>query len=325
MMTRRGRIVAEGQVPSSRRGFASIVEHAGGKRLSVVIETSTGAETAARRFESLGASVRIVDARKVRLIAETKHKTDRTDAWILADLFRSDALPAGVWRADRSTRELRELVGLRAKLVCQRTELYGKARSIASQEGIRLGQRALCTLDGWDRLMRRRELHASQRDVLAVLRWSVESLTQTIEQIEARFEPYLQRDDVQRLRSIPGVGPIVALTTIARLGELARFPSTRAAAGYTGLIPSERSSGERRRTGRMTRQGPSDLRRVWIQAAQAALRMRQHPAHEWIHRLIYRRGRSVAVVALARRMFCWAFAILRDGRTFDPGLVTAGR
>jgi transposase len=124
---------------------------------------------------------------------------------------------------------------------------------------------------------------------------------------------------------IPGVGPIVALTTVACLGDLGRFSSSRAAAGYTGLIPSERSSGERRRRGAMTKEGPADLRRAYIQAAQAALRMRTHPAGPWARSLIYRRGRSVAVVALARRLFRWAFAVLRDGGDFDAALVTSAR
>ena len=325
IVTARGRLVSEGQVPSTRRGFRKLVDESSGKPLLIVLETSTRTEWAARTLESLGAEVLIVDARKVRLIAETKHKTDRTDARILADLLRTDALPAGIWRADRQTRELRELMQLRAGLVRQRTQLYGKARSLVAQEGVRLGARALCSTAGWDRLERRRELRASQRRILAVLRESAESLTEAIEKIEQEFPNYLRRKDVQRLLEIPGVGPIVALTTVARLGDLARFRNSRAAAGYTGLVPSERSSGGRQRKGPITRQGHSDLRRVWIQAAQAALRMRRHPAQGWARSLIYRRGRSVTVVALARRMFRWAFAVLRDGKRFDEKLVMATR
>jgi transposase len=89
-----------------------VVEPAEGRALRVVIEASTRSEWAAKTFESLGAEVVIIDARKVRVIAETKHKTDRTDARILADLARTDALPKPIWRADPRTRELRDLLTL---------------------------------------------------------------------------------------------------------------------------------------------------------------------------------------------------------------------
>lgn len=62
---------------------------------------------------------------------------------------------------------------------------------------------------------------------------------------------------------------------------------------------------------------------MWIQAAQVALRMRSHPLKAWAQKLIYRRGRAIAVVALARRPFRWAFAIWRDAKHFDPKLVAA--
>ena len=80
VMRRGGQVVAEGEVRSSRRGFREIVAACEGKPLRVVIEASTRTRWAARVWESLGAEVLVVDPRKVRVIAETKHKTDRTDA-----------------------------------------------------------------------------------------------------------------------------------------------------------------------------------------------------------------------------------------------------
>jgi transposase len=156
--------------------------------------------------------------------------------------------------------------------------------------------------------------------LLEILRQSVEALSSAITEVEKEYAPRLEDPVVQRLQGIPGVGPVVALTTVASLGEPGRFRDSRAAAAYTGLIPSERSSGGHQRRGHITKGGPSELRRVWIQAANAALRMRDHPLQAWAHRLIYRRGRAVAVVALARRMFRWAFALWRDGKSFDARL-----
>jgi transposase len=84
-----------------------------GEEIHVVLEASTRSRWAAGVLEGLGAEVTVVDPRKVRVIAETKHKTDRTDARVLADLLRTGALPAALWRAPRGTRELRDQIRLR--------------------------------------------------------------------------------------------------------------------------------------------------------------------------------------------------------------------
>ena len=320
-VNRRGRRVGEGEVRSSRRGFSELMERVEGEPLRVVVESSTRTRWAAGVLESLGAEVIVVDPRKVRVIAETKHKTDRTDARILADLLRTGALPAPLWRVDASTRELRDQVRLRWGLVRERANLMLRGRSLLASVGVNLGKRALASQATWDRLLKRRDVPAYMKRLLRILRSSIEHLGEAITAVEQQYEARLRGRDVQRLQEIPGVGPVVSVTTVASLGDPGRFANdSRKAAAYTGLVASERSSGERRRRGHITKRGPSELRRVWIQAAQAALRMRDHPLQTWARRLIYRRGRAVAVVALARRLFRWAFAILRDQKRFDARL-----
>jgi len=289
------------------------------------LEASTRSRWAAEVLEGLGAEVVVVDPRKVRVIAETKHKTDRTDARILADLLRTGALPKALWRVPKETRELRDQVRLRWGLVRQRASMALRARSMLASAGISLGKRALASEATWSRILKRRDVPVKMKHLLEIIHECMTDLGQTIEKVEQEYAPQLQTPDVVRLQQIPGVGPVVALTTVGGLGSPARFKDSRVAAAYTGLVPSERSSGETRRGGHITQQGPSELRRVWIQAAQAALRMRDHPLKAWANRLIYRRGRAVAVVALARRMFRWAFAMWRDGKPFDARLATVHR
>jgi transposase len=325
IVTKKGRIVAEGEVKSTRTGFEELLGESGETRLRIVLEASTRSRWAAGELESLGAEVVVVDPRKVRVIAETKHKTDRTDARILADLLRTDALPKGLWRAPEATKQPRDQVRLRAGLVAQRTALMGRARSLVAGYGVRLGARALTRAETWDALKRRKGLPAHTKVLLDVLHQAVDALTEAIERVEKEYASLLARRPARNMMTIPGVGPVVTMTTIAAVGDTKRFRDARQAAAYTGMVPTERSSGERQRRGHMTKAGPSELRRVWIQAAQAALRMREHPLHAWANKLIYRRGRAVAIVALARRMFRWAFAILRDGTTFNPRLATCVR
>jgi len=117
LVNRRGKRIAEGVTPSSRRGFAALMQAGRGEEIRVVLEASARSRWAAMMLEGLGAEVVVVDPRKVRVIAETKHKTDRTDARILADLLRTDALPSALWRVPRNTRELRDQMGVRWALV----------------------------------------------------------------------------------------------------------------------------------------------------------------------------------------------------------------
>ena len=118
-----------------------------------------------------------------------------------------------------------------------------------------------------------------------------------------------------------GVGPVVALTFAAVLDDPARFDGDAArASAFLGLVPSEASSGERRLQGHITKAGPSDLRALLVQASWTIWRGRSAAGAElraWAHALAARRGRRIAIVALARRLSRVLFAMWRDQKDFS--------
>jgi len=118
---------------------------------------------------------------------------------------------------------------------------------------------------------------------------------------------------------------LASLTLVACVDRAERFTSSRCIGSYAGLVPREYASGETFRRGHITKEGRRDLRTVWVEVAHVALRMKEHPLGPWARRLVYRRGRKVAVVALARRMLCMAFAMLRDGTVFDVNRVLTAK
>jgi transposase len=124
-----------------------------------------------------------------------------------------------------------------------------------------------------------------------------------------------------RLMTVPGVGPIVALTFQATLDTPDRFGGDAGrASAFVGVVPTERSSGERQQRGRITKAGSPELRAVLIQASWCIWRSRARPLQAlrtWAQALAARRGRRIAIVALARRLVRILFAIWRDGTTFD--------
>ena len=184
-------------------GFTTLMASGKGEEIRLVLEASTRSRWAAVVLEGLGAEVIVVDPRKVRVIAETKHKTDRTDARILADLLRTEALPPALWRVPRGTRELREQIRLRWGLVRQRASLILRARSMLASVGVSLSKRALARDATWDRILKRREVTPSMKRLLEILRRSVEALSSAITEVESEYAPRLEDPDVQRLQGIP--------------------------------------------------------------------------------------------------------------------------
>jgi transposase len=129
---------------------------------------------------------------------------------------------------------------------------------------------------------------------------------------------------VRRLQTVPGVGPVVAVTFRAFIDDVTRFGSAAQVSAALGLVPREASSAERRQRGSLTKTGPSELRSLLVQAAWVCWRScRQGPLRAWTDQLAARRGKRIAVVALARRLSRILFAIWRDATVFDRSRLAA--
>ena len=125
------------------------------------------------------------------------------------------------------------------------------------------------------------------------------------------------RDDARRLETVPGVGPVVALTAIAVFDDPHRFARTKHAASYAGLVPSTYQSGACDRHGHITKRGSAELRAMLCEAAHHARRP-SHPLHPYFIKLCARHGYKRAIVAVAHRLCRVLYALLRDGSEFAP-------
>ena len=123
---------------------------------------------------------------------------------------------------------------------------------------------------------------------------------------------------MSRLRSVPGVGVIVATTFRAFIDRHERFARAGQVSAAIGLVPREDSSAERRHRGHITKAGPGELRSLLIQAAWVCWRHGgSGTLRAWVDGIAARRGKRIAVVALARRLSRILFALWRDDTTFD--------
>ena len=160
------------------------------------------------------------------------------------------------------------------------------------------------------------------RDVLHELVLDIGELESRIKTIEKHLEALAsQTPVVERLRTIPGVGLLTSTALVGFVGDVARFPSGRHFAAYLGLTPREHSSGERRRLGRIRKQGDVYLRMLLIHGARAVLQgapPKSNPDRfrRWALELQRRRGHNKAAVAVANKMARIIWAVWKSGKPF---------
>jgi len=139
--------------------------------------------------------------------------------------------------------------------------------------------------------------------------------------LEQRIETMAQDDEVvERLRTAPGVGPLTALSFVATLDEVERFDHAHQVESSLGLVPREWSAGEQQQRGKITKQGSGRMRALLVGAAWRILRRQEvvgSKLRHWAERIATRRGKRVAVVALARRLAGMLYALWRDASVYD--------
>lgn len=273
------------------------------------------------------ANVRVLafSAWHLRMVAASRKKTDRRDAYWLAKILQTGMMPHPVYIPTGEIRELRGLLARRAALVSERKRWLLRARSHLEAAGCppqrrgrsitRLLESSLAAPDGLD---------ATVADSVDLCQRMHATLTAELARVERLLhEKATGIDAVRRLLTIPAVGERVALTIYAWVGDARRFRSSRELGSYAGLVPSVRQSGEKTDLGSITRAGSPELRRMLVQAGHVLLfRCRSEdaaPLRAIAERVQTARARrKIAVVAAGRHLLRIAYYVLRDGTTYDP-------
>ena len=286
----------EGRFPRTPAGLEALTARCT-RRSALAVEASTPTWHFADRIVDAVGDLRIVDPLKTKLKAGYAAKTDRLDARRLADALRRESV-VGIYYPPVAIRELRELCRARHALVQTRTALINRLRAVLLRQGMADARRLAKTADdGWlaDLTLPPRAAASvtTLRAVLATLR------TET-----ARAEEEVRRateaDPIAiALQQLRGIGPVLALTIRAEIGEIHRFPTGAQLASYAGLVPRVDASAGRVRYGRITRRGSPWLRWALIEAAIHGT-TRSDRIGRWGRGLAVRKGALKARVALAR-------------------------
>lgn len=320
-------IDADGQVVREQRvvtGATRLVAgFSGHGPMRILVETGTESEWVAQVLEAAGHEVIVADPNYAPMYGELRRKvkTDRRDVAALAEANRRGWYRATP-RVSAAQRALRQQLRSRRRLVQMRAGTIALLRSLLRQSGYRL---ASSSSERVLHHLARLDLPADLAETLAPLGRIVSTLTTEIAALEARLQRQADADPiVPRLQTVPGVGPVVALTFRAFVDDVARFSSAGQVSAAIGLVPREDSSAERRHRGHITKAGPRELRSLLVQAAWACWRShRSATLRAWVERLASRRGKRIAVVALARRLSRILYALWRDQSVFHAATLAA--
>ena len=304
--------IRERRIATTRERFTAVLGVL--PRARILLEASTESEWVARHLESLGHEVIVADPSYAPMYATRSRrvKTDKRDARTLADACRLGAYHA-VHRVSDAQRHVRAELTVRDALVRTRTRYVALIKAFVRREGLRLAQgepeRTVAKLAA-------AALSETTRAELAPLVLLLAPLNAEIEAADRRIARLVASDPtVQRLMTAPGIGPVTAAAFVATLDAVTRFAGAAQVAAYLGLVPSERSSGERQHRGRITKTGNSRMRWLLVEAAWRLLRSSRADAaglKVWGAAIALRRGKRVAVVALARRLAGILYAMWRD-------------
>jgi transposase len=270
-----------------------------------------------------GHTALLIDTTRVKQLGVGHHgrKRDRIDAEVFAHAVERGHIPLAHLLSPHR-RALREKLHARRALVATRASFITTIRGIIRSRAERL---AGCDTDHFRRVLAQSKLTDGARAAIAPLAAVLDTLDQQLSKVEAELEQLAsQEPTIAQLTTIPGVDLVVASVFVSVIDEAKRFSNAHKVSSYLGLVPREDTTGgrDKQKLGSITKCGNGDARAMLVQAAWCLLRGRRaDPLRTWARRVERRRGRQIAIVALARRLAGVLWAIWRDGTPYDPARV----
>ena len=268
--------------------------------------------------------VKLAHPKELKAIASAAVKTDRIDANVLAHLARLNFLPTS-YAAPKEIRDLRLYMRHREWLVRQRTQAKNRIHAVLAGYNLISPMKDLYGVRGREFLEEvLGQVSSAARRVITDNLRLVDYLTDEIESLEAEVQlSEEQKKTVKLLKTIPGVGSIIAMTILAEIGDISRFNSPKALCHWAGLTPRVRNSDQVVRHGRITKEGSPYLRAAMTRAATVASRCspKWYRVHE---RMLPRCGKKDAKVVVARRLLTVIYHMLKRQQPYQENYSQTG-
>lgn len=307
--TESGEALESVRIPNDVESLGRVIARAG-EDPEVVLEATYGWYWAVDALQAAGARVHLAHPLGVKAFEYRRVKNDFRDAADLADLLRMGRLPEA-WIAPPATRELRELVRHRAKLVALRSHCKAEVHAVLAKCGIQMLMSDLFGIEG-TALLDRLQLPAPYAARIASLRRLLDDLDFEIDLFANLVRGRLRTDPgYTAVQQIPGIGPVLGAVFVAEVGDVARFAHAAQLACWAGLTPKHHESDTHVRRGRITKQGSRLVR--WA-AVEPVKRVGPHTRVGLLRdRVAARRGANIGAVAAARQQVEYVYYALRDG------------
>ncbi len=258
----------------------------------------------------------VVHAAGIEVASGDRVKTDKRDSLKIATQLSVGRLK-GIYVPSITRENYRSLTRLRDSFVRQRTRVGCQIKSLLFQHGLIRYDHGQKTSLKWIQSLQEKQMSPELKYAVEQYAMTWTYMDSKIKEAQEQIALQAKKDEAleKTYQSAPGIGPTAARILANELGDMSQFATERQLFSYTGLTPSEHSSGDRIRQGHISRQGKPIFRRILVQAAWMAIR--HDPSLELIYtRVSIKAGGKRAIVGVARRLIGRLRACFKTGNLY---------
>ena len=276
----------------------------------------------ARLLRGLGHEVMLIPPQYIKPYVK-RGKNDAIDAEAICEAMSRPTMRFVTVKSAENQAALM-MLGVRDLLVKQRTMLINAIRGHAAEFGVTAAKGSKQVVELLQRLADDAEVPALAREMIGVMAAQLDAVEAKLKAIEARLMAWHRQNQTsQCLATIPGIGPIGGVSFALRVSDPKAFRSARHFAAWVGITPRENSTGGKQRLGKISREGDEGLRRLLVLGATAVIQQadkgrqgKKGRARPWLSKLLARKPKKVAAVALANKMARIIWAMMVSGETY---------
>lgn len=325
IMNAKGKIMHEMCVKTCPKAIEDAILKTGLPIELIALECGGISHWLTKELKKMGLPVICIDARKMSAAISIRiNKTDKNDAQEIANAVRTGYYKE-IYQKQEYVMERQTLLTVRRNLINQRTQMINCIRGILNTQG-----NLTCgSSQNEDKFVENIQKHL--KELCEDVRISINALIsvfrvacEEVRKIDARIEIITRTDeDIQLLKTIPGVGAVTALTFKLEIDDASRFKTSRSVGAYIGMTPKQYSSGETVKQGKISKTGSSELRALLCQSALSMM----YNTKTWCRPKVFglkirkKHGHNKALVALGRKLAVIMHRMLVDRKPFEPGNV----
>jgi len=281
----------------------------------VAVESTGNTAYFVREIESGVKRVRIVNPIRFKVIAESVKKTDKIDAFTIAQFLSKDLIPEVRMRTKEES-QTSSLIGTRDKFVKLRTSLKNKLHNILNANGIVTKPEVFSAEKGLDKILTL-PLEEAYRFEMELIVAEIKNLNQTIEKINEELKRRGQKlEGHKNLTSIKGIGDTSAAIFLNTIGNINDFKDEKALASYFGIVPRVYVSNQTVQHGRITKMGNKIARTALVQTTLVAIRYSPY-LRAFYEKIKARKGAGKAIIAASRKMLGIIYNTLKNNWVFE--------